>query len=64
MLRKNTVMFHRLQNGKYGLRAWYPHLKQAKSVAAADGAQDAAPDEDEEDAIPMSDDSAVKAEAA
>jgi hypothetical protein len=64
MLRKNTVMFHRLQNGKYGLRAWYPPLKQAKGTAAADGTQDAVPDEDENDAIPMPDESAPKAEAA
>ncbi len=27
MLRKNTVAFAKLQNGKYGLRAWYPKLK-------------------------------------
>lgn len=31
MLRKNTVMFAKLQNGKYGLRAWYPNLGASAS---------------------------------
>jgi hypothetical protein len=33
MLRKNTTMFVKLQNGKYGLRAWYPNLKAPKEDA-------------------------------
>ena len=40
MLRKNTIMFAKLQNGKYGLRAWYPNLKATKESVtdeAADG---------------------------
>ena len=39
MLRKNTTMFAKLQNGKYGLRAWYPNLKTPKTATAdvADG---------------------------
>lgn len=36
MLRKNTVMFAKLQNGKYGLRAWYPHLRAPKAGKAED----------------------------
>jgi hypothetical protein len=47
MLRKNTVMFAKLQNGKYGLRSWYPNLKVAKE-ASADTADDAAETEGEE----------------
>jgi hypothetical protein len=31
MLRKNTVMFHKLPNGAYGLRNWYPNAKPQKS---------------------------------
>jgi len=34
MLRKNSSMFHKLQNGKYGLRAWYPNLKPPKANAS------------------------------
>jgi hypothetical protein len=32
MLRKNTVMFHKLPNGSYGLKSWYPNAKQAKTA--------------------------------
>jgi hypothetical protein len=38
MLRKNTVMFAKLQNGKYGLRAWYPNLKAPKPGKTDDDA--------------------------
>lgn len=31
MLRKNTTMFAKLSNGKYGLRVWYPNLRQPKA---------------------------------
>jgi hypothetical protein len=34
MLRKNTVTFIKLQNGKYGLRSWYPNLKPPKAGEA------------------------------
>jgi hypothetical protein len=27
-LRKNTAVFHRLPNGTYGLKEWYPNLKE------------------------------------
>lgn len=40
MLRKNTVMFAKLANGKYGLRAWYPNLKAPKEAASGDAADD------------------------
>jgi hypothetical protein len=38
MLRKNTTMFAKLANGKYGLRAWYPNLKAPKEDASGKGA--------------------------
>ena len=34
MLRKNTAQYHKLENGKYGLRAWYPHLPKPRGNAA------------------------------
>jgi hypothetical protein len=48
MLRKNTVMFAKLQNGKFGLRAWYPNLKAKEAPAAAEGDQDGDDVEDTE----------------
>jgi hypothetical protein len=63
MLRKNTTTFAKLQNGKYGLRQWYPTLRQPKGPAVVEGADDAAPDEDD-DVIPMPDESAPRADAA
>jgi hypothetical protein len=38
VLRKNSGIFHRLPNGQYGLLAWYPKVKAAKSEDEADGA--------------------------
>jgi hypothetical protein len=61
MLRKNTVMFAKLQNGKYGLRAWYPNLRPPKEAASDDtGADDAG----DEDAAAADDESAETAKAA
>lgn len=40
MLRKNTTMFAKLQNGKYGLRAWYPNLRPAKESSAGEAETD------------------------
>ena len=45
MLRKNTVMFAKLQNGKYGLRSWYGNLRTPKQASpgeddATDGDND------------------------
>jgi hypothetical protein len=31
MLRKNSATFHKLPNGEYGLRIWYPTAKQSRS---------------------------------
>ncbi len=31
-LSKNTVTFHKLPNGRFGLLGWYPNVKPAKSV--------------------------------
>ena len=44
MLRKNTVTFAKLSNGKYGLRAWYPNLRPPKGAAPVEET-DATPDE-------------------
>jgi hypothetical protein len=44
MLRKNTTMFVKLQNGKYGIRAWYGNLRAPKESTLGKGA-----DEDEDD---------------
>jgi len=46
MLRKNTTMFAKLQNGKYGLRSWYPNLRAPKE-AASEGAEGADESDDE-----------------
>lgn len=45
---KNTSLFHKLPNGKFGLLEWYPNAKQPKAskAAAADAADDAADDGD------------------
>ena len=63
MLRKNTVMFVKLQNGKYGLRVWYPNLRQPKGAPAPDSPEDTTAS-DEPDVIHMPDESAPAAEAA
>lgn len=36
MLRKNTIMFAKLQNGKFGLRSWYPNLKATKESSSGE----------------------------
>lgn len=40
MLRKNTTIFAKLQNGKYGLRVWYPNLKAQKPMSTDESAND------------------------
>lgn len=40
MLRKNTVMFHKLPNGAYGLRSWYPNAKVPKAGEEAEAAEE------------------------
>lgn len=44
-LSKNTVTFHKLPNGRFGLLSWYPNAKPAKSGAAANNG--AAEEEDD-----------------
>jgi hypothetical protein len=46
MLRKNTTTFAKLQNGKYGLRAWYPNLKPVRESPAAAGLNDGEEEEE------------------
>lgn len=46
MLRKNTVMFAKLPNGKYGLRAWYPNLRAPKEPSATEPTDDGAAEDD------------------
>jgi hypothetical protein len=45
MLRKNTTMFVKLQNSKYGLRSWYPNLRPPKEDASGETADDESADE-------------------
>src|SRR5439155_2433741 len=49
MLRKNTVTFVKLQNGKYGLRAWYPNLKAPKEASADEASDEETADQDNGD---------------
>ncbi|MFL6796831.1 MAG: hypothetical protein ACJ8F3_05410 [Xanthobacteraceae bacterium] len=37
-LSKNNTTFHKLPNGRFGLLAWYPNVRQARSAAATNGA--------------------------
>lgn len=39
-LTKNSATFHRLPNGSYGLREWYPNVKEARNKP---GSEDATP---------------------
>jgi hypothetical protein len=50
-LAKNTVTFHKLPNGRFGMLSWYPNAKAAKpaSNGASAAADEAAADEDEEE---------------
>lgn len=48
LLRKNTTTFAKLQNGKYGLRAWYPNLRVPKGTHGADAAEEPASETDAE----------------
>lgn len=36
-LGKNTTTFHKLPNGTYGLREWYPEVKESKAKSPANG---------------------------
>jgi hypothetical protein len=46
---KNTSLFHKLPNAKFGLLEWYPNVKQAKGgKAATDDISDLVGDSDED----------------
>ncbi len=38
-LTKNSATFHKLPNGEYGLREWYPSIKEGKAKQANGGAE-------------------------
>lgn len=46
-LAKNTI-FHRLPNGRFGMRTWYPNIKEARTSPSAEDAasEDVAPEEE------------------
>jgi hypothetical protein len=46
-LSKNTVTFHKLPNGRFGMLSWYPNAKPTKAAAAGNGAVE----EEEEEEI-------------
>jgi len=48
-LSKNTVTFHKLPNGQFGLLAWYPNARAARSTTytPADAERDAGEDKEE-----------------
>lgn len=52
MLRKNSQQFYRLQNGKYGLTAWYPGAKVQK-VSKAEAEADSDEESETEAAEPV-----------
>jgi hypothetical protein len=47
MLRKNTTIFAKLQNGKFGLRVWYPNLKATKEASSGDATEESTEEETE-----------------
>jgi hypothetical protein len=59
-LTKNSAIFHRLPNNRYGLLEWYPNVREAKSRAGSGGAGPELPLQDqpvveasESDAMPL-----------
>lgn len=48
-LSKNTVTFHKLPNGRFGLLNWYPNAKPTKATAAASGGGVGLEQEEEEE---------------
>jgi hypothetical protein len=58
---KNSVMFQKLPNGTFGLRAWYPNAKQDKpqKIGKALGEKTQEPINDIETAAPSEDDAAA-----
>lgn len=48
-LSKNTVTFHKLPNGRFGLLSWYPNAKPTKANAVASGAGVVIEEDEEEE---------------
>jgi hypothetical protein len=46
-LSKNTVTFHKLPNGRFGLLGWYPNARPAKTVQIVGGTSNEMPEETE-----------------
>jgi hypothetical protein len=49
MLRKRSAVFHKLPNGTWGLKEWYPNAKSSKAGASnrGDEARPTATDDDD-----------------
>ena len=47
LLRKNTVTFHKLPSGTYGMASWYPDAKKPKVTSDQSDADGDADDNDE-----------------
>jgi hypothetical protein len=52
LLRKRTETFYQLNNGTYGLVAWYPDLKKPKATDESKGDAGAAEADDDEEIVP------------
>jgi hypothetical protein len=48
-LAKNTALFHKLPNGRFGLRAWYPNIRERSSGESAPRGLINTPPAEEED---------------
>jgi len=49
-LSKNTVTFHKLPNGRFGMLSWYPNAKPSKAATAGNGAVEEGEEEEIETA--------------
>ena len=49
-LSKNTVTFHKLPNGRFGLLSWYPNAKTSKPASNGTGSSNEMPEEETETA--------------
>jgi hypothetical protein len=52
-LTKNSTTFHKLPNGTYGLREWYPAIKSRGAAGQAESGVAVAEDADEDDAVAL-----------
>ena len=59
MLTKNTAMFHKLPNGTFGLKAWYPNAKPEKAKVTKAPTTGAQPSPDAATAESSDDDAAA-----